>query len=313
MRRVNKILTIFVIATLYAKLSMAGTFMWEVHAQEEDDEKAAVLQEIPEKAETEECREDTAKEEKDLPTENSQDIPDLKEDEPTNCNEEMIIESYDNKALETSVNIYYVDDGYKDKISMPPEYKSTYQVVLPDEISGEVQYEVYGDSVKVDGNGMISPEIIIWYHSPSGYWTTQYIEGVETRKEYASGESTVIVVCGAYTQSITVHVISYIEIYVSNTLDKIYNDITSEKSLTEAELARAFTQYAGEHYSYSASYSSLTGIIMNGAGDCWANTAFINALCEKRELKPEADMRQMIPAPDQGIETVSLKQMGNII
>ncbi len=164
-------------------------------------------------------------------------------------------------SRQTTVNLYFVYDAYKDILSLPDGYENTYQIVLPDGVTGDVQYEVDGDSAAVDENGIISPT------------------------QENSGQSTVHVTCGDYTQTITVNVTSYDNIYVNDTLDKIYSEITSGKDLTQAELAEAFTQYAADHYNYSASCSSLSGIIITGGGDCWANTALINALCKKAGIE----------------------------
>ncbi len=320
MKRMYKILAIFVVMVLSVSPYMANPSIQKVFAQEvvgdeatsremkeetgkdeygekEDEEKKEDLLEenFQEKKEKEDHGNLADKEELNIDVDT---MPNLKEDGLTNYDEQMADVPLSNNIEETTVNLYFVDDAYKDKLSLPSECKNMYQIVLPDGINGNVQYRIQGDSVKVDENGIVSPEITIWYHSPNGYWTTQYIEGVATRNEYTSGESTVTVTCGAYTQSITVNVLSYTKIYVSDTLDKIYNDITSGKTLTEVELAQAFTYYAADHYSYSTSHSSLTGIIIDGAGDCWANTAFIDALCEKAGI--EARIRYAANDPGAG-------------
>lgn len=300
MRKISRILAIIMTAVLLVTPCMAGQSMQTVYADEiendlpeegfveEDDSKEAddswkegdseEIKNFQETETLEESGEDLGEETEDTSHEN----------DSINYEPEAKAEAevFGSRTQETVVNLYYIEDAYKDKISLPSEYRSTYQIVLPDGVSGNVQYGVSGGSAEVNNNGIVSPKIKIYYKNEAGgYWTTEYIEGAPTRNEYSSGQSTITVICGNYKQVITVNVNSYTEIYVDDMLDKIYREITSGKTMTETELARAFTQYAAEQYSYSASYSSYYGLIVNGAGDCWANTSFINALCEKAGIE----------------------------
>lgn len=308
MRRTNKLLAIVMIAALFAEPCMAGQSMREVYAEEIEGD---LPEENSEEIKDSEKMEDSHEAEEPGEIKESEEVKDFQENESINYEEKTAEEAVDSRVQETSVNLYYIDDAYKDKFSLPSGYKSTYQIVLPEGMGGNVRYRVSGDSAEVDNNGMISPKIEIYYKNEAGgYWTTEYIEGAPTSKEYTPGKSTVTVTCGAYTQIITVSVISYTDIYVDDMLDKIYSDITSGKTLTETELVRSFTQYAAEHYSYSASYSSYYGLILNGAGDCWANTSFINALCAKAGIEARARYAANDPGAGSGHRNSIVKAGG---
>ncbi len=263
MRKLKKISAVLLATALFANPCLGSQYLQDVHAEETAGEESAIAQETQTEAEKAEA-EKTAGEnggytEKDVISEST-------ETESSDPDDELSTAALSAESQQITVDLYF--QYYEEYISLPDGYENSYQIVLPADVTGDIQYQVDGDSAIVDENGIITPR-------------QYYANGTGNILEYSPGQSTVHVTCGSYTQTIIVNVIWYDEIYVNETLDKIYNDITSGKTLTETELAMAFTQYTAEHYSYSTSSSSLYGIIMTGAGDCWANTALVNALCQK--------------------------------
>ncbi len=274
MRKLKKISAVLLATALFANPCLGSQYLQDVHAEETAGEESAIAQETQteaEKAEAEKTAGEnggyTEKEQDELPEEYFQDttekdvISESTETESSDPDDELSTAALSAESQQITVDLYFIYDVYKDELSLPDGYKRTYQIVLPDGITGNVQYKVDGDSATVDKNGIISAS------------------------QEATGQSTVHVTCGDYTQIITVNVNSYVDMYVDDTLDKIYSEITSGKELTQAELAEEFTKYASEHFDYSGSCSSLSGIIIYKAGSCWANTSFINALCTKAGIE----------------------------
>ena len=180
----------------------------------------------------------------------------------------------------TDVTIYGLSQSYEEFISIPDSVPQSFQI----EVTGasDATYKVTsGSSVTVSDTGVITPYVQtyywygnIGYSSPiSGQTPTQITQSV------SFGDSVVRVTAGGENFYINVTLKNYAETYADQVIeDYISQNITD--TMTEYEkLEQACKFVAG--FDYSENYSTMTGMILSGGGDCWASTQTILTLCKK--------------------------------
>lgn len=169
-----------------------------------------------------------------------------------------------------TVDIYYLSDAYSDNVTIPDSYNTAYQITASG-MTGDLSYQVtYGYAAKVSDTGLIEPY----------FWVSESTQ----KKTYYSGTAKISVSDGTSTKVITVNVHDYAPIYVKEVEDTfVRENITDDMS--DYDKLKKITEYVAHTYDYSAYYSSATGMIMSGGGDCWASCDLIMDLCSMTGLE----------------------------
>lgn len=189
---------------------------------------------------------------------------------------ETLVQS-ENVQEQSKVTLYALNPGIT-AISIPGEMRTSYQIPISD--NGEkASYRVTaGDGVTVDENGVVTPKLrkvtVISMGSGSSY----------VREEYSFGENTIEVSQGDQKWSVTIEVADYSGYYARKKMDD-YIAANIPDSWSEYDKVKAVCEWISNNFNYSANYSSSTSLMIYGAGDCWANTAAVNYMCEKMGIK----------------------------
>lgn len=180
----------------------------------------------------------------------------------------------------TEVTLYGLDSSDKEKVIIPPTAMQSYQITVG--AGQSVTYRVtQGSSVKVSSTGLVTPSYTYW--KKSGYISVSVSEG-QPYDYYTinDGDSVVTATVGNTTYTFNIHVKDYTIAYCDQVMDTyIANHIRSD--MTDMELLTQIVKFPAS-YDYSAYYSSVYGMIVNGGGDCWASVSAILKLCEKLEI-----------------------------
>ena len=243
----------------------------------EEQEEEPVVEEIPEVEQeeviTEEVTEETAEEP-------AQEVI----EEPEIIIEEITEEGTTADASSITINaekvdLYAFDDIYSGKISIPKGYNKKFQLKVTG--ANEVNYYVsQGDSVTVSESGLIKPYQQTWYYNGNvgTTWSTGE-EGEEVVKQYSFDESIIKVYADSEEFEVKVTVHDYADIYAESVMDNyLEKNITSDMPVQEKmNKIAAFPA----QYDYDVRYSSYTGMIILGGGDCWASSDAILYLAQK--------------------------------
>ena len=202
------------------------------------------------------------------------------------------------KINATSVDLYALNEAYKDKLSIPNNYKKSFQIVVSENNSAPEYYVGTYDSsdIEVSDSGLITPKARTWY-CKSNMCSTGPIEGYTSKKsEYEFGVYTVKVKVDNQTFEIKVNVKNYATTYAQDYMKSyLNNNITS--NMTERQKMEKIVSFVVS-YPYSASSSSYLGFILGDGADCIgsANTIIWMA----NELGIKAHMRWAANDPGAG-------------
>ncbi len=195
-------------------------------------------------------------------------------------------------VVETEGNIYALSDWASEYISIPSSYLQSFQIQVLN--ATNVSYRVYnGDSVEVSKTGLVTPKIVTYYWQDMGSYstaTTTPEEGVEYYKitnEISFGTSIIEVIADGKRFQVTVKLCDYSVTYADKVIDDFIRDNFTDEMTIEETLEEICAYPAS--YNYSGSYSSYSGMIVSGGGDCWASSSLILKLCER--LGIEAKIR----------------------
>ncbi|MBQ9762133.1 MAG: leucine-rich repeat domain-containing protein [Oscillospiraceae bacterium] len=191
-------------------------------------------------------------------------------------------------TTDTDGSIYAMDEWAAEYISIPDSYAGSIQLKAP-EASRVYFYLLSGDSVTVSNTGLVTPSVTTWYWYSSGYgstWLNPDLEVVEITTEYDFGISVVRVMADDVTYDVTIEVHDYATTYADQIIDNyIAENITDD--MTTEQLLDAVCRFPAS-FNYSASYSSATGMIVTGGGDCWASTGLILEVCDRIGIEAKA-------------------------
>lgn len=182
---------------------------------------------------------------------------------------------------ETSCTVYFLASNVT-SISIPSGYETSHRIVA----APGATFRTNSSNIQVNSNGVVSPKATTWYWR-NGFGTTARpsdMTGVTVVNEYSAGTYTVTVTDSTGSYNVTVNVKNYLNVYVDNEESRIISQIITA-GMTGQQKVNAITRYVAEHYSYSASYSSASGMILNGCGDCWASSYLIIDLCQKAGIR----------------------------
>ena len=172
------------------------------------------------------------------------------------------------RAAEPAVNsqnvtIYALEEWAKEFISIPPEYETEFKLT----VSGaeNVYFRVTdGFSAEVSDDGVITARL----HTN---W--------DGRTFISFGASVITVTADGVRMTVNVEVINYANVYADRVLDDFIAENVTE-SMTDYEKICLAAKFAADH-EYSVSYSSCTGMVIAGGGDCWASTDTVIKICKK--------------------------------
>ncbi len=183
--------------------------------------------------------------------------------------------------VDEEVTIYGLNSSYLEKITIPDSLPQSYQLTIGG--GAGVTYSVSsGSSAKVSANGLITPKYTYWKRQ-SGF-SISVPEG-EDYDYYTinTGDTQIIARTADKSYTVTVHVIDYTITYGDGIMDD-YLSKNVKEGMTDREIMEAVARFPAG-YDYSASYSGVYSMIINGGGDCWASTSAIITLCEKLGIK----------------------------
>lgn len=175
----------------------------------------------------------------------------------------------------TEIYLYAMNDTYSSVISMPDTMQTSYQI----QTSGKnpVYTVVSGYTAKVSETGLVTPKMqYVTYVDKNG-------NDVKSQWEYMFGEILISVQDGNSTVYYKFILKDYAEYYAEQKMDTFLKEnITAEMS--DYKKVETIARWLANNFNYSQYHSGYTGLMLDGGGDCWANTSAVNYMCEKLGL-----------------------------
>lgn len=175
----------------------------------------------------------------------------------------------------TEIYLYAMNDTYSSVISMPDTMQTSYQI----QTSGKnpVYTVVSGYTAKVSETGLVTPKMqYVTYVDKNG-------NDVKSQWEYMFGETLISVQDGNSTVYYKFILKDYAEYYAEKKMDTFLKEnITAEMS--DYKKVETIARWLANNFNYSQYHSGYTGLMLDGGGDCWANTSAVNYMCEKLGL-----------------------------
>lgn len=175
----------------------------------------------------------------------------------------------------TEIYLYAMNDTYSSVISMPDTMQTSYQI----QTSGKnpVYTVVSGYTAKVSETGLVTPKMqYVTYVDKNG-------NDVKSQWEYMFGETLISVQDGNSTVYYKFILKDYAEYYAEQKMDTFLKEnITAEMS--DYKKVETIARWLAYNFNYSQYHSGYTGLMLDGGGDCWANTSAVNYMCEKLGL-----------------------------
>ncbi len=175
----------------------------------------------------------------------------------------------------TEIYLYAMNDTYSSVISMPDTMQTSYQI----QTSGKnpVYMVVSGYTAKVSETGLVTPKMqYVTYVDKNG-------NDVKSQWEYMFGETLISVQDGNSTVYYKFILKDYAEYYAEQKMDTFLKEnITAEMS--DYKKVETIARWLANNFNYSQYHSGYTGLMLDGGGDCWANTSAVNYMCEKLGL-----------------------------
>ena len=175
----------------------------------------------------------------------------------------------------TEIYLYAMNDTYSSVISMPDTMQTSYQI----QTSGKnpVYTVVSGYTAKVSETGLVTPKMqYVTYVDKNG-------NDVKSQWEYMFGETLISVQDGNSTVYYKFILKDYAEYYAEQKMDTFLKEnITAEMS--DYKKVETIARWLANNFNYSQYDSGYTGLMLDGGGDCWANTSAVNYMCEKLGL-----------------------------
>lgn len=175
----------------------------------------------------------------------------------------------------TEIYLYAMNDTYSSVISMADTMQTSYQI----QTSGKnpVYTVVSGYTAKVSETGLVTPKMqYVTYVDKNG-------NDVKSQWEYMFGETLISVQDGNSTVYYKFILKDYAEYYAEQKMDTFLKEnITAEMS--DYKKVETIARWLANNFNYSQYHSGYTGLMLDGGGDCWANTSAVNYMCEKLGL-----------------------------
>lgn len=175
----------------------------------------------------------------------------------------------------TEIYLYAMNDTYSSVISMPDTMQTSYQI----QTSGKnpVYTVVSGYTAKVSETGLVTPKMqYVTYVDKNG-------NDVKSQWEYMFGETLISVQDGNSTVYYKFILKDYAEYYAEQKMDTFLKEnITAEMS--DYKKVETIARWLANNFNYSQYHSGYTGLMLDGGGNCWANTSAVNYMCEKLGL-----------------------------
>ena len=175
----------------------------------------------------------------------------------------------------TEIYLYAMNDTYSSVISMPDTMQTSYQI----QTSGKnpVYTVISGYTAKVSETGLVTPKMqYVTYVDKNG-------NDVKGQWEYMFGETLISVQDGNSTVYYKFILKDYAEYYAEQKMDTFLKEnITAEMS--DYKKVETIARWLANNFNYSQYHSGYTGLMLDGGGDCWANTSAVNYMCEKLGL-----------------------------
>ena len=175
----------------------------------------------------------------------------------------------------TEIYLYAMNDTYSSVISKPDTMQTSYQI----QTSGKnpVYTVVSGYTAKVSETGLVTPKMqYVTYVDKNG-------NDVKSQWEYMFGETLISVQDGNSTVYYKFILKDYAEYYAEQKMDTFLKEnITAEMS--DYKKVETIARWLANNFNYSQYHSGYTGLMLDGGGDCWANTSAVNYMCEKLGL-----------------------------
>lgn len=180
----------------------------------------------------------------------------------------------DSTEYDEEITLYVMSESYSDKLSIPEDFLTTYQIPAAPEGVEQTYSEIDCPGVEIDANGLIKPvENESWEISgATGEMQTVHI--------YIYGENFVEVVTGGVARTLKVNVVDYATYYAEQRMDA-FLECNITDSMSDYEKVDTIAKWISENFDYNAYCSGYTSMMIYGGGDCWANTAAVNYMCRK--------------------------------
>ena len=176
------------------------------------------------------------------------------------------------ETRDIATQIYFVEEPYSQKLTIPSGYAQQYQINTSGLQSPRFVTEAY-KTVDISETGLVTVRAEIYYYR-DGLWQTGYIEGAPTKIDYYSGETAIQVYDGKDLQfTVTVNCIDYRQSYYRDRKKEIEASI--DTSGGQLQTFTNITKYVAENFDYDAHYSSGASMMAMGGGDCLASTDMI--------------------------------------
>jgi len=183
-------------------------------------------------------------------------------------------------AADMEVDIYAMGNWAEQYISIPEEYATEYQIIVPEGQSAS--YEMLsGFNVDLTDAGLVTvhKDATYWYGN-IGYSKPFLGDGYDSvTYSFETGTTVIRVYIGNESFDVTINVHDYADDYAEQIMDD-YLASNYSSDMTIEEQMDAICRFPAQ-YDYSVAYSGANGMIISGGGDCWASSDAIVRLCKK--------------------------------
>ncbi|MGN0599798.1 MAG: hypothetical protein ACI4JK_07860 [Oscillospiraceae bacterium] len=178
--------------------------------------------------------------------------------------------------------LYNLAPSYQEYISIPSEYPTSYQLDLGGATIKSSYCTTYDNCVDISSDGLVTPAYQAWYYYGNiGYSSPiagQEPDQIVKSAQFGTCTYRILDSKGIYTYY-NFEVRDYASIYAERAICKRINECVTP-NMTDLEKITEAAKMAAS-YEYSPYYSSATGMIVTGGGDCWASTDLIIQFCKK--------------------------------
>lgn len=212
---------------------------------------------------------------------------------PSGTPEPQALEFGTGTNIPSRIVLYSLDSKWSQYISIPENFPKSYQLNL----DGGAISVVSGENLEVSSSGWIAPKMTLWYWNNSvGSTQSSGAADEKITEQYEAGESIIRLKKGNATYDICVEVVDYAQYYAQYIMEQyLEKNITS--SMSEYEKLEVICAFVAA-FDYSVNFSSYTGLIVTGGGDCYASTNTIVYMC--RKIGMDANPRYGVNDPGAG-------------
>lgn len=187
----------------------------------------------------------------------------------------------------TSAKIYILSGWEEEFLTIPADYPQSFQITASG--ASNISYSVSNSNLQVSADGLVTPRFTTYYWYNMGTYSVGYsypLEGQEpyrVDKQITPGTYTARARSGNDVAEITIELIDYGTEYCNHVMDQYVEENITSAMTTEQKLDK-IARFVADR-SYDVHYSSASGLIIAGGGDCWASTDTIIRLAERCGLE----------------------------